>query len=74
MTLALEMGSRERRKEAPVRVQGGAAGGLDLGGIDRGGDMGLICNLKVQQKAFADGLVVGVKQRGGVKGKCKVLA
>lgn len=34
--------------------------------------MGQIWNLKVQQRAFADGLAVGVRQRGGVKGKCKV--
>lgn len=44
MTLAVERmssgGSREPRNEPPVRVQQGAAGSLDLGGVDRGGDMG----------------------------------
>lgn len=39
MTLAIERmgksGSPELRKVAPVRVRG-AAGGLDLGGVDRG--------------------------------------
>lgn len=29
-------------------------------------------NLKVQQKRFADGLGVGVRESGGVKGECKV--
>lgn len=45
MTLAIErMGKgvgawMELRKEAPVRVQGGAAGDLDLHGVDRGGEI-----------------------------------
>lgn len=29
-------------------------------------------NLKVPQQKFADGLDVGVRERGGVKGECKV--
>lgn len=44
MTLAVERmgsgGSREPRNETPVRIQRGAAGSLDLAGVDRGGDMG----------------------------------
>lgn len=40
-------GSGECRREAPVGEHlGGAAGGLDLGGIDRGGDMGSDLELK----------------------------
>lgn len=48
----LGMGARE---EAPVRIQRGAAGGLDLGGIDRGGGVGSDSESQGAAEEISDG-------------------